>query len=227
MKKNIYFLILLLVATSMKAVPIYFHEVRKVDADIIVFAEPIYMEWNVVLNDGVDELKKRHAWLATYEKFVRLDLAVYEDWLETVSVPYQKAFGITEETFESAKSNYDPTQGDDIVGRTHSFLYAVYFKINDRELCKVIGVSSDQKYTNLEDAVASDRGFFTHLFEKIDDHWKLQLPKTETWLDDLSVLPSNIESLNKGGHVLKVKNRNKLLFFEANGVRPIDIVIKE
>ena len=225
--KNCYLFLLFLPVTIniLLGGPVYFHEVRKADVRVDVFEEPIYIEWNMLLNENKNELKEQHRWLYSYEKFIRLDVANYEDWLAVISVPYQEAFSINKEAFESAKSTYDPSLMDDVAGRFHTFLYAVYIKVDGRELCKVVGVSASEKYSNMKEAVASDRGYFTHFFEKLNGEWKLQLPKTKTWIDDLSVLPSNIDKLSNGGHVLRVKNQNKLYFFEVEGVRAADIVV--
>ena len=216
-------------AKHLMADKIYLHKIDTATINIDRFVHPIHVRWNMLESDQI--LREKHRWLDTYLTFHQLDKASYDTWIETVSENYKEEFGITEEAFNIAKESYDPGAADHLAGAFHTFFYAVYFELNDRHFCRVVGATSDSKYKHIEDAVKADKdnhkGFLTLFFEKINGRWKMQLHESGTWIDDVGILPNQIDSLKTNRHLIKVKNTNRLATFSLKGVREEDLVLED
>ena len=206
---------------------IYFHRVNAAEVSVVHYSEPIHLKWDMI--DGDQSIREKYGWLDAYLTFNQLDQAEnFDVWIESATEDYVESFSITKELFLLAKKNYDTSAGDDLVGKFDSLFYAVYFTVEGRELCRVVGASSDNRFSDLSEAEKADSGFLTLFFEKIDGRWKIQIPSSRTWVDDISILPSNIEFLETASrnHFVRVKNYNKLESFEINGVRDADLVLE-
>ena len=203
----------------------FYHEVTSFTVSVERFQEPIYLKYKMLQENEAQRFE--YKWLSPYLNFSQIDkVADYDSWVENVTSEYVNFFNITPEIFKEAKKQYNPAILDEIAGGVDSLFYAVYFEINGRRICNVVGASADKKYNNLEEAVKADKGFLILFFEEIEGEWKVQLSESGTFLDRISILPGYLDNLETGerNHFVDVRNNNKLKDFEVSGVKEINII---